>query len=262
MRARCRVLTEPESGGDCASADFEDFSMLEFTLPAPAAAAAGIAAGDPSGTEAREPRGLIPVVVTRVEVPADQHLPPIDTPPPEQPEAMRALRLLVAQCEAQVQKLMGVEIGRTAVPLQVRERATLQDAQPMPAHHISMRGGRQAKKFMLRTQETNVGNLLADAFLAELQPLGAECALLIGGIISSHAVVPPGEFTLAVATHGSPDVHASGGGTGLLACLLASSSAWVAGWVAHSNRASQDAERPQLVSVGRDGGALENWHRQ
>jgi len=102
----------------------------------------------------------ITVAVTRVEVAPDQLL--------TESANMKLLQQLVTRCEADLAVLMREQIGETAVAL-------------------------QAKKFMLRTQETNVGSMMADAFQERLD---ADCALLIGGIISSHSLLPPGPITM------------------------------------------------------------------
>eukprot|EP00931_Biecheleriopsis_adriatica_P056545 TRINITY_DN33503_c0_g1_i1.p1 TRINITY_DN33503_c0_g1~~TRINITY_DN33503_c0_g1_i1.p1 ORF type:complete len:549 (-),score=115.63 TRINITY_DN33503_c0_g1_i1:60-1706(-) len=53
------------------------------------------------------------------------------------------------------------------------------------------------RKFNMRTQETSAGNLFADAVFASLQPRGAECCFLIGGIIGcGPGVTPAGPLTL------------------------------------------------------------------
>mmetsp|Transcript_26756 Transcript_26756/g.39604 ORF Transcript_26756/g.39604 Transcript_26756/m.39604 type:complete len:548 (-) Transcript_26756:536-2179(-) len=104
------------------------------------------------------------VSVTRVCVPPEQSLE--DVKP--FPQNLMQLRNLVKRYESDLGVLMEKTIGECKVAL-------------------------QAKKYMLRTQETNLGSMMADAFQ---QYFDADCALLIGGIISSHQVLPAGPIKM------------------------------------------------------------------
>jgi 5'-nucleotidase / UDP-sugar diphosphatase len=82
---------------------------------------------------------------------------------PDDPDMVR----LVAAYGARLGRELDVEIGRTTVPL-------------------------EARRGPLRTQETNLGDFLADAMRARLR---TDVALMNGGGIRSDRVVPPGPLT-------------------------------------------------------------------
>jgi 5'-nucleotidase len=74
---------------------------------------------------------------------------------------------LVATYGARFARELDVVVGRTAAPL-------------------------DARRHSLRTQETNIGNFIADAMRARL---GSEVALMNGGGIRSDRILPPGPLT-------------------------------------------------------------------
>jgi len=78
-----------------------------------------------------------------------------------------AMAALVEGYAAQMREVLGVVIGRSAVPLEARSSA-------------------------LRTSETNLGNFVADVMR---QRMGADVALTNGGGIRSEQVLPPGPLT-------------------------------------------------------------------
>lgn len=105
-----------------------------------------------------------PPDVQRVKVPAADPL-PCGIPGCDE------IRKFVATCEADLLVRLREPVGSCAVDLECR-------------------------KFKLRTQETNAGNLFADICLKSLESKGAEVGFLISGTISSHRVWPAADLTM------------------------------------------------------------------
>eukprot|EP00929_Paragymnodinium_shiwhaense_P067708 TRINITY_DN34045_c0_g1_i1.p1 TRINITY_DN34045_c0_g1~~TRINITY_DN34045_c0_g1_i1.p1 ORF type:complete len:559 (+),score=122.71 TRINITY_DN34045_c0_g1_i1:120-1796(+) len=125
--------------------DFQDFCLVSFDLP-PAEQMGSV------GDRRFSPK------LQRFEVPGEGPLP---TPVADLTGNGARIKKLVEQYEREL-----LELQQTPLSPEVRFAAPL-----------------DTRKFKQRTQESVAGNLFADAIQAALQDKGAECCLIIGGII-------------------------------------------------------------------------------